>query len=83
MKDQEALDIASLLDALRTHEYLSRKYRFKGDEYYEIGNDRFSMEYHNRAAEEERSAKTMLVELEERLGPAGSILSPTRNACKT
>ncbi len=76
MTAQEALDIASSLDALRTHEYLARKYRFKGDAYYEIGNDRFSMEYHNLAAEEERRAKVILIKLEERLGPAGSILSP-------
>ena len=76
MNAQDASDIASLLDSLQTHEYLSRKYRVKGDEWYEIGNDRFSMEYHNLAAEEDRRVRAILIELEDRLGPAGSILSP-------
>ncbi len=76
MNAQEAPYIASLLDSLQTHEYLSRKYRVKGDEWYEIGNDRFSMEYHNLAAEEDRRVRAILIELEDRLGPAGSILSP-------
>ncbi|MGA2027256.1 MAG: hypothetical protein ABSH17_09350 [Syntrophobacteraceae bacterium] len=76
MNAQEALHIASLLDSLQTHEYLCRKYRCKGDEWYEIGNNRFSMEYHNLAAEEDRSVRAILIELEGSLGPAGSILSP-------
>jgi hypothetical protein len=76
MTAEEALDIASLLDSLQTHEYLSRKYRVKGDEWYEMGNNRFSMEYHNLAAEEDRRIRAILIELESKLGPAGSILSP-------
>ena len=76
MTAQEVLDITSRLDSLRTHEYLSRKYRVKGDEWYEIGNKRFSMEYHNLASEEDRKVRAILIELESRLGPAGSILSP-------
>ena len=73
---QEGLHIASRLDMLRIYEYNSRKYRCKGDEYYEIGNQRFSMEYHNLAAEEERRAKEIRRELNDRLGPPGSLLSP-------
>jgi hypothetical protein len=73
---KEAPDIASLLASLQTHEYLSRKYRVKGDEWYEIGNNHFSMEYHNLAAEEDRRIRAILIELEDRLGPAGSILPP-------
>jgi hypothetical protein len=76
MTAEEALDIASLLDSLQTHEYLSRKYRVKGDEWYEMGNNRFSMEYHNLAAEEDRRIRAIRIELESKLGPAGSILSP-------
>ena len=76
MTTLEVADIALLLDALRTREYLSRKYRFKGDEYYEIGNHRFSMEYHNLAAQEEREARAILVRLEASLGPAGSLPLP-------
>ncbi|MGO9311904.1 MAG: hypothetical protein ACLQBD_24145 [Syntrophobacteraceae bacterium] len=70
---QEAHEIASLLAVLRSHEYLSRKYRRKGDAYYDIGSDRFSMEYHNLAAEEERRADAIRTKLEKTLGAAGSI----------
>lgn len=76
MNAHEALDIASLLDSLQTNEYLSRKHRFKGDEWYEIGNGSLSMEHHNLAAEQDRRARAIRIELEERLGPAGSILPP-------
>ncbi len=76
MNAQEVHEIASLLDLLRSREYMSRKYRFKGNAWYEIGNHRFSMEYHNLAAEEERSAGAIRSRLEETLGTAGSIPAP-------
>jgi hypothetical protein len=76
MDDQQVQEIASLLDALRTREYLSRKFRFKGDAWYDIGNNRFSMEYHTLAGEEERRAREVRSRIEETLGAAGSIPAP-------
>jgi hypothetical protein len=73
MSTQEIREISSLLAALKSHEYLSRKYRCKGDVYYDIGSHRFSMEYHNLAAEEEQRAKGIRTKLEEMLGAPGSI----------
>ncbi len=73
MSTQEVHEIASLLGVLRSSENLSRKYRCKGDAYYDMGRDRFSMEYHDLAAEEERGAKIIRAKLEETLGAAGSI----------
>jgi len=74
--NQEIQEVVSLMDVLRSHEYLSRKYRCKGDAYYEIGNHRISMECHNLAAEEERRAKTVRATLEQKLGAAGSLSVP-------
>ncbi|MGA2403063.1 MAG: hypothetical protein ABSG91_15380 [Syntrophobacteraceae bacterium] len=73
---EDVHEIACLLDVLRSREYLSQKYRSKGDAYYDMGNDRISMEHHNLAAEEERRAKTIRAKLEKALGAPGSLPPP-------
>ena len=73
MSTQETHEIFSLLEVLQAHEYTSRKYRCKGDAYYDIGSHRLSMECHNLGAEEEQRAEAIRTKLEERLGAAGSI----------
>jgi len=73
---KEAEEVIFMLEALRSHEYLSRKYRYKGDAYYDAGNDRFSMEYHNLAAEEEKKARDLRTRIGNILGPAGEISTP-------
>ena len=75
-EDFETDDIAGWLDSLQSHEYLARKYRFKGDAWYDMKNERLSMEYHNLAADEERQAKEIAARLEERLGQGGEINMP-------
>lgn len=83
MSIQERDRIAGWLEALQLHEYFSRKYRFKGDAWYELKNERFSMEYHHLAAEEERKAEELAARLEDEFGPGGSIDLPDQKALET
>lgn len=62
-----------LIDRLRTHDYAVRKYRARGDAWYEMGNQRASMEYHGLAAAEERKLAEIENLLEDLLGPRGAL----------